>query len=80
MTLHYFHCTDGVDLILDRRGKRVRPQRISRTAADIAGSLMSELPETTDWSGWLVNVYDSAGSVVAIVPFVESPASMERAA
>ena len=31
---------------------------------------MSGVPDLTDWSDWLVNVYDSEGSVVAILPFV----------
>jgi hypothetical protein len=70
MPLHYFHCTNGVDLVLDRRGKRVRPQQIPHIAADVAGSLMSGLPQMSDWSDWLVNVYDTDGSVVAILPFV----------
>jgi hypothetical protein len=74
MPLHYFHCTDGVDLVLDRRGKRVSPQQIPHTATCVAGSLMSGVPDLTDWSDWLVNVYDSDGSVVAILPFCSAHA------
>jgi len=69
MQLHYFHCTNGVDLVIDRHGKRVRPQQIERCASTIAESLMSGLPRFTDWSDWLVNVYDADGSMVAILPF-----------
>ncbi len=74
MARHYFHCTNGVDLVLDRRGKRIRPQQIPHAAADVAGALMTGLPELSDWSDWLVNVYDSDGSVVAILPFVPNQA------
>lgn len=74
MPLHYFHCTNGVDLVLDRRGKRIRPQQIPHTAAHVAGSLMSGVPDLIDWSDWLVNVYDSDGSVVAILPFCSTHA------
>lgn len=74
MPRHYFHCTNGVDLVVDRRGRRVHPQRLERAAAHVAGSLMSGLPYLVDWSDWLVNVYDSDGSVVAIVPFCNAHA------
>ena len=74
MPLHFFHCTNGVDLVIDRRGRRIRPQQIERFAAHVAGTLMNGLPNETDWSEWLVNVYDSAGSVVAILPFARSNA------
>ncbi|WP_210485844.1 DUF6894 family protein [Microvirga antarctica] len=69
MSLHYFHCTNGVDMIVDRHGARIRPQQVERVAACVAGALMAGLPAFPDWSDWLVNVYDSSGSVVAIVPF-----------
>lgn len=72
MAIHYFHCTDGVDLVLDRSGRdtagggALLPQ-----AASVADALMRELPGYEDWERWAVHVYDATGEV-EIVPFSEA--------
>ena len=72
MAIHYYHCTDGIDLILDRAGREtrdfgeLRPQAIS-----VADRLMREVPGYADWERWSVYVYDEKGQV-EIVPFTEA--------
>lgn len=72
MAIHYYHCSDGIDLILDRAGREtrdfgdLRPQAMS-----VADSVMREVPGYADWERWSVYVYDEAGQV-EIVPFTEA--------
>lgn len=69
MAIHYFHCTDGIDLVLDRSGREtrdfgdVRPQALS-----VADELMREVPDYAEWERWSVCVYDETGQV-EVVPF-----------
>jgi hypothetical protein len=70
MPVHYFHCTDGKDLIIDRMGRRTRSKReVEPLAFSVAGELMRNAPDAVDWSDWLVSVQDRKGSMVAVVPF-----------
>jgi hypothetical protein len=70
MPVHYFHCTNGTDLILDRRGRRTRTKKeVEPTAFAVAGQLMKSAPGLVDWSEWLVSVQDRKGSMVAVIPF-----------
>ncbi len=70
MPAYYFHCTDGYELVLDRRGRRVRSRRdAERVAYTVAGGLMQEAPGAVDWSRWLVSVQDHRGGQVAVIPF-----------
>jgi hypothetical protein len=70
MPIHYFHCTDGKNLILDRTGRDTRSQHeVEPVAFQIAGELMTRAPAPLDWSDWLVSVQDDTGSMVAVVPF-----------
>jgi hypothetical protein len=70
MPVHYFHCTDGKNLILDDAGRRTRSKKeVEPVAYTVAGEVMRSTPETCDWSEWLVSVQDRNGSMVAVVPF-----------
>jgi len=70
MAAYYFHCTDGYDLIVDRRGRRFRSiEAAERMAYAVAGAMMQGAPGSFDWSRWLVSVMDESGSLVAVVPF-----------
>ncbi|WP_370875343.1 DUF6894 family protein [Methylobacterium amylolyticum] len=60
--LYRFHCTDGVDLIVDDRGKRLPNPSLVRAHADrLARELMAVGGGRLDWSGWCVEVYDAVG-------------------
>lgn len=68
MAVHFFHCTDGVDLIVDRTGRDLkRGEAISR-ALSVAHDIKLAVPSYGPWSDWAVHVYDERGEV-AIVPF-----------
>jgi hypothetical protein len=70
MAIHYFHCTDGKSLFLDRIGRDTRStHEVEPVAVRIAGELMTSAPAPVDWSNWLVSVQDGTGSMVAVVPF-----------
>lgn len=70
MAIHYFHCSDGVDLILDREGREVSGTReLGRYARDAAEGVMRAVPSYDDWESWAVYVYGERGQV-AVVPFL----------
>jgi hypothetical protein len=70
MSVHHFHCTDGIDLVLDRTGRSVgSPEDLFGNACLAAESIMDALPPDLDWSGWVVSVQDGGGRQVAVVPF-----------
>lgn len=72
VAIHYFHCSDGVDLVLDRAGRDTRdPHDLGRQAWFVAQDLMREVPDYTEWSDWSVYIYDEVGQIV-IVPFPEA--------
>jgi len=73
MAVHYFHCTDGKDLIVDRTGWRTRSKReVEPVAFRVASELMRSASGPVDWSDWLVSVQDSNGSMVAVVSFPDA--------
>ena len=78
MSIHHFHCTDGRDMILDPRGRRVEDEEVELCARLAAGRLMSRLPGYGEWSNWIVAVYDEDGRSVATVPFPDGPAPETR--
>ncbi len=70
MPVHFFHCTNGTEIILDRQGRRARSKRqVEPLALQVAGELMQRGPPRIDWADWLVSVQDRKGSMVAVVPF-----------
>jgi hypothetical protein len=77
MAVHFFHCTNGIDLVLDETGRETRnSDEISAHAHLVAARLMSACPGYDEWSNWTVHVYDKVGAV-AIVDF---PAARRQAA
>jgi hypothetical protein len=69
MAIHYFHCTDGFDLILDRQGRESRAvQDAIAKAHEVAGEIMRAVPAYRDWDNWAVHIYDEAGPL-EVVPF-----------
>jgi len=76
VSLHYFHCTDGVSLFVDEEGASVvRDEEIYLAAMKRAEAVMRGLP-SYDWSDWLVCVYDDLRQMVEIFSF---PALRPRA-
>ena len=70
MSMHFFHCTDGVSLFADQQGRSItREDDIFLAALRTAEQLMQRLPSMSDWSGWLVSVYDELGQMVEVFDF-----------
>lgn len=64
MAIHYFHCTDGVDLIVDRRGRDAREMgEVRDRARAVAHEIMRAVPSYQEWDHWAVHVYDERGEV-----------------
>lgn len=69
MSAQFIHCSDGVDLVIDRTPRRFRRVGEALAAARVrALEMMAALPAQHDWSGWCAYVCDEAGEV-ARVPF-----------
>ena len=65
----YFHCTDGLDLVLDPERIEVHGSEVLWWALKAAGRLMTALPTYDGWSAWTVFVHDQRGCLVDTVPF-----------
>lgn len=83
MASHYFHSTNGEDVIFDHRGLDLdRLEDLHATAEAIAARLMRSVPGYRDWAGWIVCVYDGEGRCIDEVPFPHqtraAPASPQR--
>jgi hypothetical protein len=77
MGVHYFHCTDGVDMVIDGTGQEMAtPEEISSHARTVATALMRSVPGYHDWWNWSVHVYDAFGAV----DIFDFPANRRRAA
>ncbi|KQP34314.1 hypothetical protein ASF27_01775 [Methylobacterium sp. Leaf102] len=69
--LYRFHCTDGHDLVVDLRGRRIPTVALMRLHAEqVALDLMAR-GARLDWSEWYVEVYDAKGRVVLSKAFEE---------
>ena len=69
--LYRFHCTDGYDLVVDRRGRRVPTVALMRLHAEqVALDLMAR-GARLDWSAWHVEVYDAKGRAVLAKAFID---------
>ena len=75
MSRFYFHCSDGVDLVLDREGIEIEASDVLLSALRAAERLIRALPSYDDWSAWTVSVHDERGSLVETLPF---PANTDR--
>ena len=70
MARYFLHCTDGVDLILDRVGHEIDAESdLMWFAYRVADRLMSELPDYDEWSNWIVIIQNEAGCQVEALPF-----------
>ncbi|HEY7383856.1 MAG TPA: hypothetical protein VH743_09325 [Beijerinckiaceae bacterium] len=69
MAKHFFHCTNGIDLVPDGRGQHADFYNIDLIAQEIAERMIHALPASFDWSAWIVAVHDADGHQVAVVPF-----------
>ena len=69
MPRFYFHCSDGVDLVLDREGVEIEASDVLRWAVRAAERLIRALPSYDDWPAWTVSVHDERGSLVETLPF-----------
>src|SRR3954449_8390860 len=78
MAVHFFHCTDGFDFVLDRVGQNTRSrQDLPVGAYNVANRMMRALPPGADWSNWVVSVQNRKGRMVDVIPF---PAEARREA
>ena len=73
MRVYHFHCTDGYDLVIDKRGKKLRSDAdIEAQARAVARRVMGERRSGAApwlWAGWLVCVHDDIGEQVAVISF-----------
>ena len=53
MSVHYFHCTDGVSLFADEQGAGVLGDEVFLATMRRAEAVMRGLP-SHDWSDWLI--------------------------
>ena len=76
MPRFYFHCSDGVDLVLDREGVEIEASDVLWLGMRAAERLIrAALPSYDDWPAWTVSVHDERGSLVETLPF---PANTDR--
>ena len=62
MSRFYFHCSDGVDLVLDREGVESEASDVLWLGMRAAERLITALPSYDDWPTWTVSVHDERGS------------------
>jgi hypothetical protein len=69
---YHFHCTDGRELKLDRRGRLTSNDDLEPLARSAMRRVMGErgadYPQPI-WSDWLVCVHNEFGEQVAVIPF-----------
>ena len=56
MSRYFFHCSDGVDLVLDREGVEIEASDVLWSGMRAAERLIRALPSYDDWSAWTVSV------------------------
>jgi apolipoprotein N-acyltransferase len=77
MAMHYFHCTNGIDLVIDQKGQEIAAvDEMSAQARAVATELMRAVPGYQEWWNWSVHVYDAFGAV----DIFDFPADRRRAA
>jgi apolipoprotein N-acyltransferase len=77
MAVHYFHCTNGIDMVIDETGRDISAaDEISAQARAVAMDLMRSVPGYDEWWNWSVHVYDTFGAV----EIVDFPVDRRRAA
>ena len=64
MAVHYFHCTNGLDMVIDKKGQETSgSDEMSAHARAVAAGLMRAVPGYHEWWNWSVHVYDEVGAV-----------------
>jgi apolipoprotein N-acyltransferase len=64
MAVHYFHCTNGIDMVIDATGRDISGSaEMSSEARAAAAALMRAVPTYNEWWNWSVHVYDEIGAV-----------------
>ncbi len=64
MAVHYFHCTNGIDMVIDGTGQDIAGvDELSAQARAVAAGLMRAVPGYHEWWNWSVHVYDEVGAV-----------------
>jgi hypothetical protein len=64
MATHYFHCTNGIDMVIDATGQETSSAaEMSSQAKAVAAALMRAVPAYREWWNWSVHVYDDIGAV-----------------
>jgi hypothetical protein len=64
MAVHYFHCTDGIDMVIDDAGRDISAgEEMAAQARSVADALMRAVPAYDEWWNWSVHVYDERGAV-----------------
>ena len=69
MAVHFFHCTDGFDFVLDRVGQNTRSmQDLHPRACLVANRMMASVEPGMDWSNRVVSVQDRQGQMGVVIP------------
>ena len=64
MAVHYFHCTNGLDMVIDKQGQETSgAAELSAHARAVAADLIRSVPGYHEWWNWSVHVYDEVGAV-----------------
>ena len=69
MSKHFFHCIEGVDLILDKAGREAEYFEVDLVATGVAEEISCWVTPSFDWSDWIVSVHNENGRQIAVVPF-----------
>jgi hypothetical protein len=78
MARHYFHLTNGEDLVVDRAGTRTRSKAdVWLVARKVSNAVMASAPDYHGWSDWLVCVHDAAGRQVTVIPVLPAAGAAE---
>ena len=67
--LYRVHCTNGLNLVADLKGKRLPSVALMRFYAERAALDLLRCDEQADWSAWHVEVYDVKGRSVLRMAF-----------
>ena len=61
LSRYFFHCSDGVDLVLDRKGGEIEASDVLWSGMRAAERLIRALPSYDGWSAWTVSVHNERG-------------------
>ncbi|MFE1600905.1 DUF6894 family protein [Methylobacterium sp. ID0610] len=79
MATYRFHCTNGLECLLDAEGQEVRSgDSLRLRAARVAEGVRTRFGG--DWSDWSVTVHDLEGRQVLLLPFGSAGSGLALAA